>query len=113
MFKEYVYISYHAIHPPRLLHEGMLNAVMRAPMSFFDATPMGRVMNRFSKDTDLIDTLLANTFNNCLNITGLLLAVLVYVAIITRYFIFIVAVVACFGYVLLKYYLQVRRLRCS
>ena len=36
------------------LHERMLKRVMGCPMSFFDSTPTGRVMNRFSKDMDEI-----------------------------------------------------------
>ena len=34
------------------LHEKMLKRVMRCPMTFFDSTPAGRVINRFSKDMD-------------------------------------------------------------
>ena len=37
---------------PFRLHEDMLHAVMRSPVSFFDSTPSGRIMNRFSKDMD-------------------------------------------------------------
>ena len=34
------------------LHGRMLKRVMRCPMSFFDNTPAGRIINRFSKDMD-------------------------------------------------------------
>eukprot|EP00929_Paragymnodinium_shiwhaense_P073107 TRINITY_DN37162_c0_g1_i1.p1 TRINITY_DN37162_c0_g1~~TRINITY_DN37162_c0_g1_i1.p1 ORF type:complete len:1471 (-),score=333.19 TRINITY_DN37162_c0_g1_i1:289-4701(-) len=39
----------------RRLHRGMFEAVLRAPMSFFQDTPQGRIINRFSKDMSEID----------------------------------------------------------
>ncbi|ELU39893.1 multidrug resistance-associated ABC transporter [Rhizoctonia solani AG-1 IA] len=39
----------------RLLYEKMLRSVMRSPSRFFDKTPSGRILNRFSKDIDTID----------------------------------------------------------
>ena len=42
----------------RSLHHDMLSAVLRAPMAFFDTTPLGRVLARFSKDTDSVDQML-------------------------------------------------------
>lgn len=36
-----------AIQGVRVIHEKMLYRVMRSPMSFFDTTPMGRILNRF------------------------------------------------------------------
>ena len=40
------------------MHTHMLNTVVRAPVTFFDANPAGRVINRFSKDTMLTDSML-------------------------------------------------------
>ncbi|XP_066267633.1 ATP-binding cassette sub-family C member 4-like [Branchiostoma lanceolatum] len=37
------------------LHNGMFNAIIRAPIRFFDTNPVGRVLNRFSKDIGQLD----------------------------------------------------------
>ncbi|KAH9270061.1 hypothetical protein BASA83_007891 [Batrachochytrium salamandrivorans] len=50
------------IHAARILHDQMLNRVVRLPQSFFDTTPLGRILNRFSKDQYTIDEVLPRTF---------------------------------------------------
>lgn len=37
------------------MHQKALTRVVHAPTSFFDTTPVGRIINRFSKDTESID----------------------------------------------------------
>lgn len=37
------------------LHERLLNNVLRAKFKFFDSTPLGQLMNRFSKDVQTVD----------------------------------------------------------
>ena len=37
------------------LHERLLGAVVHAPVAFYDGTPSGRVLNRFSSDVATAD----------------------------------------------------------
>ncbi|XP_077561247.1 ATP-binding cassette sub-family C member 2-like [Haemaphysalis longicornis] len=39
----------------RTLHRDMLNHVLRSPVSFFDGSPRGRILNRFSADIEVMD----------------------------------------------------------
>ena len=50
----------------RHLHQGMLVNIMHSPMSFFETTPQGRIMNRFSKDISSIDGMVPRCFNEFL-----------------------------------------------
>lgn len=40
------------------LHNEMFLRLMKSPMEFFDMTPVGRILNRFSKDIDTVDNVL-------------------------------------------------------
>ncbi|KAG7239908.1 hypothetical protein INR49_028169 [Caranx melampygus] len=42
----------------RVLHQSMLYDVLRSPMSFFERTPSGNLVNRFAKEMDTIDSMI-------------------------------------------------------
>ncbi|KAM4602664.1 ATP-binding cassette sub-family C member 12 isoform 2-T2 [Polymixia lowei] len=46
------------LHASSKLHDSMFKKIVASPMRFFDTTPTGRVLNRFSKDQDEVDAVL-------------------------------------------------------
>ncbi|XP_076093492.1 ATP-binding cassette sub-family C member 3-like isoform X1 [Mytilus galloprovincialis] len=64
------------------IHDRGLNCILRSPMSFFDTTPVGRIMNRFSSDIDVIDDRFPRTFR-MLSIMGFMLFGTIVVIIVT------------------------------
>lgn len=55
--------AYSMLKAARATHLHMLQAILRAPQAFFEATPSGRVLNRFSKDVDTIDSLIPDNID--------------------------------------------------
>ncbi|XP_048586332.1 ATP-binding cassette sub-family C member 4 isoform X2 [Nematostella vectensis] len=63
----------------RNLHSKMFDAMMRAPVCFFDMNSIGRILNRFSKDTSYLDESLPTTLMNFLQTAMTTLGVVVLV----------------------------------
>ncbi|CCE86240.1 Piso0_005899 [Millerozyma farinosa CBS 7064] len=51
----FMVLAYLSNNAARTLNIKAMTKLMRAPMSFMDTTPMGRILNRFTKDTDVLD----------------------------------------------------------
>ncbi|XP_040353873.1 ATP-binding cassette sub-family C member 12 isoform X3 [Herpailurus yagouaroundi] len=62
------------------LHDRVFDKILESPMSFFDTTPTGRLMNRFSKDMDELDVRLPFHAENFLQQFFMVLFILVILA---------------------------------
>ncbi|KAG6545599.1 hypothetical protein Mapa_012953 [Marchantia paleacea] len=71
------------------LHESVLDSIMHAPMSFFDTTPVGRILNRFSADQQTVDETLPFSWVSFLNILFQAFSTIIVISLNTPIFILI------------------------
>ncbi|KAF9993545.1 hypothetical protein BGZ80_005031 [Entomortierella chlamydospora] len=90
VFQSIILQVYCGVRSARVLHQEMLHSVLRSPMMFFDTTPMGRILNRFSKDQSTIDEVLPRSFAGYSRTLFQVASVLVVVTMSTPSFIFVI-----------------------
>ena len=91
-------------------HREAAKAIIAAPVSFFDTTPLGRIMSRcgaapgmvadlrrFTKDLDTLDNNLNDSARMAINTLGSVVGSIVLIAIVQQYFL-IAVFVLLFGY---------------
>ncbi|XP_071784198.1 ATP-binding cassette sub-family C member 9-like isoform X1 [Asterias amurensis] len=91
------------------LHQNVLRNIIKVPLRFFDTTPIGRVLNRFSNDTQLIDARLTPTINMLLNSLLKIVSAVVVNTIVVPIFIVFFIPIAIGYYVLQRYFLATSR----
>ncbi|KAA6372201.1 MAG: ABC transporter: Multidrug resistance-associated protein, ATP binding protein, partial [Streblomastix strix] len=89
----------------------LLNHVMKAPNSFFDTTPLGRIVNRFSGDIIPNDQIFITIFNGSISLWLGIIGYVVIIAVYNPLFLaFGLPSLVVFYYVLYKYRITVRNM---
>lgn len=93
----------------RLLHNQLLYSILKAPISFFNQTPRGRIINRFSKDQGNIDEILPQSFDSFIRILIKLIVTFTLISFILPSYLIILIPICFLYYYLCSYYLQTTR----
>ncbi|XP_045073563.1 ATP-binding cassette sub-family C member 9-like isoform X2 [Coregonus clupeaformis] len=86
------------------LHHNLLNKIIHAPIRFFDVTPLGQILNRFSADTNIIDQHIPPTLESLTRSTLLCLSAIGVIAFVTPGFLIALVPLAVSFYFIQKYF---------
>lgn len=92
-----------------LLHNGLLHNILRSPMSFFDTTPLGRIVNRFSKDVDTMDLAIPMTVRSWLMCFLQVVSTLLIITLTTPIFLAVALPVGILYYLIQAFYVATSR----
>ncbi|KAI5849407.1 P-loop containing nucleoside triphosphate hydrolase protein [Morchella snyderi] len=98
-----------AVEAARKMHDKMAVAIFRSPMQFFETTPAGRILNRFSSDIYKIDEVLCRCFNMLFQNSAKSIATIVIISVATPPFIALVIPLGCLYLYIQRYYLRTSR----
>ncbi|MEW5304006.1 MAG: hypothetical protein WDW36_006649 [Sanguina aurantia] len=86
------------------LHASLLSHILAAPMAFFHVTPLGRLVNRLSKDTTDVDRSLAGNLSMALRGILQLVSTVVLIGVIVPFALPVIVVILLFFYWLYLYF---------
>nr|CAH8872156.1 unnamed protein product [Trichobilharzia regenti] len=92
-----------------ITHSHLLRCILRAPSEFFDTTPSGRILNRFSKDIDIIDSQLPYNMRVALVTLSHVLVCFTLICIALPWFLIaLVPIIGCL-FILQRFYMATSR----
>uniref|UniRef100_A0A663MAA8 ATP binding cassette subfamily C member 2 n=1 Tax=Athene cunicularia TaxID=194338 RepID=A0A663MAA8_ATHCN len=98
-----------AMRASRVMHQQLLSNILRVPMSFFDTTPTGRIVNRFAKDIFTIDETIPMSFRSWLSCFMAIISTLLMISLATPFFALIIIPLSIFYYFVLRFYVSTSR----
>uniref|UniRef100_A0A8C8BCB7 Uncharacterized protein n=1 Tax=Otus sunia TaxID=257818 RepID=A0A8C8BCB7_9STRI len=98
-----------AMRASGVMHQQLLSNILRVPVSFFDTTPTGRIVNRFAKDIFTIDETIPMSFRSWLSCFMAIISTLLMISLATPFFALIIIPLSIFYYFVLRFYVSTSR----
>ncbi|XP_063800162.1 ATP-binding cassette sub-family C member 8 isoform X2 [Pseudophryne corroboree] len=97
-------VEWTGLRVAKKLHNSLLNAVILAPMRFFETTPLGSILNRFSADFNTIDQHIPATLECLSRSTLLCVSALAVISYVTPIFVISLVPLVITCYFIQKYF---------
>jgi ABC-type multidrug transport system fused ATPase/permease subunit len=93
----------------RRIHERLIQKVTHAKFRFFDQTPLGQLMNRFSKDIEAVDQEVAPVAIGVVHCFASIITIVVLISIITPAFLIAAAFISVLYFLIGRFYINSSR----
>ena len=107
-YRSYLLAAF-GVRASKNMHATLLYSIFRAPMNFFDTTPTGRILSRFSKDMHTIDQELSDFIDFVLFMTLNVLVTVATIAFVTPWFTLALLPLGFLYFKVLNYFRDVSR----
>jgi len=91
------------------LHQRLMESVTHAKFRFFDSTPLGQIMNRFSKDIEAIDQEVAPVAVGVVHCLASIITIVILISVITPGFLIAGAFISILYFLIGKFYINSSR----
>lgn len=104
-----LWLFFGSLTASRRIHSRLVRSVFRAKFKFFDVTPLGQLMNRFSKDLEAVDQDIAPTAISVMSCGLSLVVTVVLITFITPGFLIAAVFIGVLFYAVFVFYLRASR----
>ncbi len=91
------------------IYKTAARSILYSKMTFFDITPMGRILNRFTKDTDVIDNEFSELLNTVISFIFSIIGTVVLTAVYLPWILLVVGVIFIIYHLYFEYYIRSSR----
>jgi len=93
----------------RRIHERLIQKVTHAKFRFFDQTPLGQLMNRFSKDIESVDQEVAPVAIGVVHCLASIITIVILISVITPAFLIAASVISVLYFLIGRFYINSSR----